>query len=73
MSGRQVQHTGVLVAGFLIGAALAVCIAPGDVFLWVVTGIVLALFSRAFFASNFGDQPIWPFADSWPLHRRKRR
>jgi hypothetical protein len=72
MTRRHVEHTGVLVVGFLVGAALAMCIAPGDISLWVVTGVVLALFSRAFFASNFGEQSIWPFADSWPFHRKKR-
>jgi len=72
MTQRHVQHTGVLVVGFLVGAALAMCIAPGDISLWVVTGVVLALFSRAFFASNFAEQSFWPFADSWPFHRKKR-
>jgi hypothetical protein len=72
MTKYQVEHTGVLVVGFLAGAALAMCIAPGDIFLWVVTGIVLGLFSRAFFASNFGGQSVWPFVDSWRSYRRKR-
>jgi hypothetical protein len=73
MTKYRVEHTGVLAAGFLAGAALAMCIAPGDIFLWVVTGIVLGLFSRAFFASNFGGQSIWPFVESWRSHRKKRQ
>ncbi len=72
MTHRQVERAGVLVMGFLAGAALAICIAPGDISLWVVTGVVLALFSRAFFASNFGEQSIWPFAESWSSHRKKK-
>ena len=72
MTGRQAEHIGVLALGFLAGAALSMCIAPGDVCLWVVTGVVLALFSRAFFSSNFGEQSLWPFAGSWPFHRKKK-
>ena len=72
MTGRQAEHIGVLVLGFLAGAALSMCIAPGDVCLWVVTGVVLGVSSRAFFVSNFGGQSIWPSAESWRSHRKKR-
>jgi hypothetical protein len=72
MTQRQVEHMGVLVVGLFVGAALAMCIAPGDISLWVVTGVVLALFSRAFFASNLGERSIWPFAESRRSHRKKR-
>ena len=60
MSRHPVERTAEMVLGFLAGAALAVCIAPGDVFLWVATGVVLGLFAHAFFVGRFGGDPLWP-------------
>ena len=63
MSVHQIERMAVSVLGFL-GAALAMCIAPGDIFLCVATGIALGLFSRAVFRSTASCRPAAP-----PWHR----
>ena len=64
MTRHRIEQAVVIGLGFLAGAILAVCITPGDVFLWVLAGIVLAIFSRAFFICDFGGDFLWPFAKS---------
>ena len=59
----------VMVLGFVVGAALAVSIVPGDVVLWLATGACLGLFCHMFFAKNFGGDLIWPFVG----HHRRRK
>jgi hypothetical protein len=66
---RHIERTVVMSLGFLLGAAVAMSIAPGDVVLWVVTGIVLGLFARAFLDQSFGGEVFWPFAVP---HRKSR-
>ena len=61
----EIRQTGIMAAGFCAGASLAVAIAPGDVFLWVATGIVLGLFSHFFFAEKSGRAARWPFTGSY--------
>ena len=39
---------------FLLGAGLAVCIAPGDIALWAAAGLVLSIFCRAFLIGDLG-------------------
>jgi len=70
---------GVMVFGFVVGAFLAMFIAPGDVVLWIVTGLVLGLFARSFFARSSGGDIFWPemphFAHKHPHrhgHQQKR-
>jgi hypothetical protein len=46
--------------GVLLGLSLAMLIVPGDVGLWVVIAIVLALFCRSFFIRGFCGELIWP-------------
>jgi hypothetical protein len=69
MSIHQIERAAVLMLGFVAGALLAMCIAPGDIFLWVATGIVLGLFCRAFFVNSFGEAWLWPFAHSRHSHK----
>ena len=57
----DIRQTGIMVAGSLLGASLAVAIAPGDVFLWVATGIILGLFAHYFFEERSGRAAHWPF------------
>ena len=64
----DIRQTGIMVAGFCIGASLAVAIAPGDIFLWVATGIVLGLFSHMFFEEKSGRAAHWPFVGSSRTH-----
>lgn len=60
----HVEHTVVMVLGFLVGAILAMCIAPGDVLLVLVTGAVLGFFARGFLDQNLGGDLLWPFFGS---------
>ncbi len=70
----DIRQTGIMVAGFFLGASLAVAIAPGDVFLWIATGIVLGLFARLFFEERSGRVTRWPFGGgSRPHEIRIRR
>ncbi len=69
MTRHPIERMAEMALGFIAGAALAVCIAPGDVFLWVATGVVLGLFAHAFFVSTLGSDPIWPSAKSRRSHR----
>jgi hypothetical protein len=64
----DIRQAGIMAAGCFIGASLAVAIAPGDVFLWVATGIVLGLFSHFFFAEKSGRAARWPFTGSYRTH-----
>ena len=61
---HQVEQAVVLIVGFILGTALAVCIAPGDVLLWLAAGVVLSIFSRAFFIGDLGGEFVWPFETS---------
>ena len=58
----------VVVLGFVVGAALALAIVPGDIVLWLATGACLGLFSHIFFSKNFAGDLFWPFAE-----RRRHR
>ena len=59
---RQIEQAAVLAFGFFLGAALAVCIAPGDIALWAAAGVVLSIFCRAFLIGDLGGDFLWPFA-----------
>lgn len=72
MTGN-IRQTGIMTAGFLIGASLAVTIAPGDVFLWVATGIVLGLFAHFFFEETSGRAARWPFTGKSRPHAVRTR
>jgi hypothetical protein len=51
-------------SSFLVGVALAMCIAPGDIVLVLMAGIVLGFFARGFLDQNLGGEFFWPFARS---------
>jgi hypothetical protein len=59
---HQIEQAVVLVIGFFLGAALAMCIAPGDILLWAAAGITLSIFCRAFLIGDLGGDFLWPFA-----------
>ena len=61
MTRYRIERAVVLAFGFLAGSALAICIAPGDILLWAVAGIVLGVFCHAFFVANLGGELPWPF------------
>ena len=68
MTRYRIERTVVSLLGFLAGAALAMCVVPGDMLLWVAAGITLALFSHAFFIRDFGGELLWPLADLTAAH-----
>ena len=57
---KHSAEVGLMVFGFLGGAALAMFIAPGDMILWIIMGVVLSLFTRSFFARSYGGGVYWP-------------
>ena len=74
MDRHFAERVVVTAFGFCVGASLAVLIAPGDIVLWVLTGIVLGLFARSFFARNLGGDLFWPHAGfHYPRHHRGNR
>ena len=56
MTRHRIEQAVVSVLGFFVGTILAFCIMPSDFLLWVLAGIVLAIFSRAFFICDFGGE-----------------
>ena len=58
----RVEHAVVMALGFLGGAILAMCVAPGDILLALVAGIVLSFFAFEFLDQNLGGELFWPFA-----------
>jgi hypothetical protein len=58
----RIEHIVVMMLGFLAGAVLAMGVAPGDILLIVVAGIVLSYFVHAFHDQNLGGELFWPFA-----------
>ena len=69
MGKYYLERVFVMGLGFGVGAALAMSIVPGDIVLWLATGVCLGLFSHMFFAKNFGGDLFWPFAGRHP-HRK---
>ncbi len=65
MRRYRIERATVLALGFLAGAGLAVCIAPGDVVLWIVAGAFLSLFCHEQCVRNYGGELLW-----WHPHRR---
>ena len=60
MTRYRIEQTLVSAFGVLLGLSLAMFIVPGDVGLWIVIALVLALFCRAFFIRGFCGELIWP-------------
>ena len=60
MTKRYIQHLIVTAFGFLMGAAIAMTVAPGNTLLLIGGGIVFAISARALFDRNFGGEWFWP-------------
>jgi hypothetical protein len=56
MTRHRIEQAVVTLLGFFVGTILAFCITPGDVLLWLLVGIALAIFSRAFFICDYGGE-----------------
>ncbi len=65
MTAHRFERAVVLTLGFLFGAGVAVCIAPGDVLLWILAGCLLSFFCHEHFVRNCGGELFW-----WFPHRR---
>ncbi len=61
MTKRYTEQVVVAALGVLVGAVIAVSIAPGDTLLVIGTGIVFGVSARALFDHNFGGDWFWPF------------
>jgi hypothetical protein len=62
MTRYRIEQALVSAFGVLLGLALAMLIVPGDVGLWVVIAILLAVFCRAFFIRGLYGELFWPIA-----------
>ena len=60
MTRYRIETAVVSAFGVLLGLSLAMLIVPGDVGLWVVIAVVLAVFCRGFFIRGFCGELIWP-------------
>jgi len=60
MTRYRIEQALVSAFGVLLGLALAMLIAPGDVGLWVVIAMLLAVFCRAFFIRGLYGELLWP-------------
>ncbi len=67
MKRYRIEQAFVSTAAFVLGAALAMCIAPGDIVLWLLAGVLLAVFCREHFVRNCAGEIFW-----WPHPRRTR-
>jgi hypothetical protein len=66
MRRYRIERATVLALGFLVGASLAICIAPGDVLLWIVAGAFLSLFCHEQFVRSCSGELFW-----WHPHHRQ--
>jgi len=62
MTRFRVEQAFVSAFGVLLGLGLAMLIAPGDVGLWVLIAILLAVFCRAFFIRGLNGELVWPMS-----------
>jgi hypothetical protein len=61
MSKRYIEQLIVAALGFLMGAVIAMSIAPGDVLMVIPLGIIFGFSARALFDQDFGGEWFWPF------------
>ena len=62
MTRYRIEQALVSAFGVLLGLALAMLIAPGDVRMWIAVAILLAVFCRAFFIRGLYGELLWPVA-----------
>jgi hypothetical protein len=75
MNRFHIEQAGVLVTGFLLGAGVAFCLAPGHVLLAGLAGVLVSIYCREYFVRNCrGEIFGWSHArhDRW-WHRRVPR
>jgi hypothetical protein len=64
MNRYYIRHLTVTAVGFLLGAVLAMMIAPGDSLVLIGTGIVFGFSARTLFDQDFGGDWFWPFGQA---------
>ena len=52
MNRYRVEQAVVLVAGFLLGAVVALCLEPGHVLLGGLVGVLVSVYCREYFVRN---------------------
>jgi hypothetical protein len=72
MNRYYIRHVTIAALGVLMGAAIALLLAPGDTLVLIAMGIVFGYSAHAVFNQDFGDNWSWPFADR-PARRLRRR
>ncbi len=60
----DIRQLFVMAAGFFVGAMVAYVAAPGNVAMWIATGVAAGLFAGAYFAETGGASAFWPLSDS---------
>ena len=60
MTRYRIETALVSAFGVLLGLWLAMLLVPGDIGLWVILAIVLAVFCREFFIRGFCGELLWP-------------
>jgi hypothetical protein len=72
MGRYRIERAAVLAFGFLLGAGLAISVAPGDVLLPILAGVFLSLFVHQQFVRSWGGELLgWrhPHRHHVPRHR----
>lgn len=71
MTRYRIEAAAVSAFGLLLGLSLAMFIVPGDVGLWIVIAVVLAVFCRGFFIRGFCGELVWPLPRRHTHHARR--
>ena len=60
MTRFRIEQALVSAFGVMLGVELDMLIVPGDVGLWIVIAVLLAVFCRAFFIRGLYGELLWP-------------
>jgi len=75
MSRYRIEQAVVLLAGFLLGVGVALCLAPGHVLLAGLAGVLVSVYCREYFVRNCRGEILgWSHAQHHRLrHHDPRR
>jgi hypothetical protein len=74
MNRFRIEQAVVLVAGFLLGAAVALCLSPGNLLLGGLVGVLVSVYCREYFVRNCrGEIFGWSHARRRHLRRHGPR
>jgi len=60
MTRHRVEQALIAAFGLLVGLVLAMLIVPGEIGLWIIIAVLLAVFCRAFFIRGLYGELHWP-------------